>query len=119
MKYILAADDEPVNRLILEESLAKDFELIVVENGLECLNRIEDRCPDLLLLDLAMPVMDGMTVLKELRNNEKTRHLTIIVFSGFASETDIDEAMAAGATQYITKPFKPSKLLELVVSYLN
>lgn len=119
MKYILAADDEPVNRDIIEETLADDYEVVCVEDGQACLKSIEQRLPDLLLLDFAMPGMDGVAVCKQLRANDKSNELPIIILSGFASSGRIDEAMEAGATMYITKPFSPEELLSAVESVAN
>lgn len=118
MKYILAADDEEMNLDILEEILSDDYEVNFVENGRECLKSIEKRIPDLLLLDVAMPEMDGIEVCHELRKSEATKDLIIIVLSGFASESSINEAMNAGANKYITKPFLPNELLDIVSEYL-
>ena len=83
MKYILLVDDEPINIEIMEVILTDDYEIQSAENGVECLKSIDKRVPDLLLLDIAMPEMDGIEVCKALRSNEKTKKLPIIIVSGF------------------------------------
>lgn len=114
MKYILAADDEPINRLILEEALGYDYEVLCVENGLECLQQIKQRMPDLLLLDVAMPEMGGLEVCEKLRADEKTQNLPIVMLSGYASGEHIKKGLQAGANEYIGKPFDPDELMGIV-----
>ncbi|MDH5599681.1 MAG: response regulator [Gammaproteobacteria bacterium] len=114
MKYILAADDEPMNLEIMEIILRGNYEYHAVENGIECLKSIEKRIPDLLLLDLAMPGMDGLEVCKELRNNEKTKKLPIVMVSGCASKEYVSNGFKAGVNDYITKPFNPEQVLKVV-----
>lgn len=114
MRYILAADDEPANRDIIEEVLKDEYEVVCVEDGLQCIESITQRIPDLLLLDVAMPKMDGIEVCKTLRADEKTNQLPIILFSGFAAKEHIDKGMLAGADKYITKPYLPSQLRAII-----
>ena len=92
MDYILIADDELMNLEMLEIMLKDDYEIKCVENGIECIKSIDERIPDLLLLDFSMPEMDGIEVCKRLRNNENTKKLPIVFLSGFAS----DEHVKAG-----------------------
>ncbi|MDH5473356.1 MAG: response regulator [Gammaproteobacteria bacterium] len=119
MKYILAADDEPVNREIIEEILADDYEVVCVEDGLQCLQSIAKRVPDMLLLDVAMPVMDGFEVCKKLRSETSTRDLPIFMVSGFASTEHINKGLQAGANKYITKPFIPCDLLKALDDFFR
>lgn len=118
MKYILLVDDEAMNLDILEEILSDDYETKSVENGIECLKSIDERIPDLLLLDFAMPEMDGVEVCKRIRSNEATKDLPVVMLSGFASEEHIEKGNDAGVNEYITKPFYPSQILEVVERYL-
>jgi len=118
LKYILVADDEPVNQEIFEEILMDDFDVTIVENGEECLESIEDRIPDLLLLDVAMPKMNGLEVCRKLRANPKTKDLPVILVSAYASQADIDIGISAGANLYISKPFKIALLLDDINSLL-
>lgn len=118
MKYILLVDDEPINIEIMEVILTDDYEIQSAENGIECLKSIDKRVPDLLLLDIAMPEMDGIEVCKALRSNEKTKKLPIVIVSGFATEEYMTNAREAGANDYITKPYKPEKLLHVVEKYV-
>ena len=119
MKYILAADDEDINRDIIEEILEDDFEVKCVVDGAECLRSIEERIPDLLLLDVGMPGMDGIEVCKQLRSDEKTKNLPIFLLSGYAAKENINTGLEAGANKYISKPFSPMELLEAITDFLN
>lgn len=119
MRYILAADDENINRDIIEEILGDLYEIKSVVDGNECLESIEKRIPDLLLLDIGMPGMDGLEVCKVLRANEETRTLPIFLLSGYASKTDINTGLEAGANEYISKPFRPTELIDAIKKYLG
>ena len=119
MKYILVADDEPLNQCIFEEVLCEEFELGVVEDGVACLESIERRRPDLLLLDIAMPRMDGLEVCRRLREDEKTRQLPIILVSAHAASADRERGLAAGADDYLSKPFNIVTLYQRVHALLG
>ena len=118
MNYILIADDEPMNLEILKIMLMDDYEIKCVENGVECIKSIDERIPDLLLLDFSMPEMDGIEVCKILRSNEKTQNLPIIILSGFASEEHIKNGREAGVNDYVTKPFTQEEILKTVAEYI-
>lgn len=111
MKYILTADDEIVNQMIIEEMLEECCEVACVSNGAQCLQSIDARMPDLLLLDVSMPVMDGFEVCRQLRASDKTRALPIIMLSGHAHNEQIQKGLQAGANKYITKPFTHDELM--------
>ena len=108
-----------MNLEIMQMILEDDYELECVENGVECLKSIEKRIPDLLLLDFAMPEMDGLEVCKHLRSDEKTKDLPIVMVSGYASKKHISNGFKAGVNEYVTKPFKPEELLKVVELYLG
>lgn len=119
MKYILAADDEEINREILLEIIEDDYEVKCVVNGEDCLKSIEERMPDLLLLDVGMPGIDGIEVCKRLRLNEKSKALPIFLLSGYASKDNISTGLNAGANKYISKPFRPSELIAAIEDVLD
>ena len=114
MKYILAVDDEQLNLNIIDELLSDDYEVHTAIDGVECLKSIEKRIPDLLLLDVGMPKLNGLEVCKKLREQEKYKDLPIIFLSAFAAEEDMIAGINAGADKYISKPFKPIELLDIV-----
>lgn len=119
MKYILAADDEEINRDIINEILEDDFEVKCVVDGTECLSSIAERMPDLLLLDVGMPGMDGIEVCKSIRANEETKDLPIFLLSGYAAKENINVGLDAGANKYISKPFTPMELLDAIDEFFG
>jgi len=118
-KYILAADDEPMNTLILEELLEDDYELLCVENGAECVAAVKERHPDLVLLDINMPVMDGYQACKEIKAHEGCADLPIIMVSALASEKDVAKGLSCLADAYVTKPFNEEELMKEIKRFLN
>lgn len=119
MKYILVADDEEINRDLIVNILEDDYELSCVTDGIECLKSIEERLPDLLLLDVGMPNMDGIEVCKRLRAMEQTKNLPIYLVSGYAAQDNIEDGLNVGADKYITKPFTPRELLDLLRNFFS
>lgn len=119
MKYILVADDEDINRDIIVDILEDNYEIKCVADGIECLESIEERIPDLLLLDVGMPNMDGLEVCKRLRAMDKTKDLSIFLVSGYAANENVTAGLNSGADKYITKPFAPKELLRLIEVHFN
>ena len=117
--YILAADDEPMNQLILEEMFEGEYELICVDNGLECIESVKNRIPDLILMDINMPDMDGIEATKQIRTFEGCSDIPIIAVSSLASQSEIDHGYANGVSDYVTKPFNDDKLIAQVQGYLT
>ena len=118
MKYILAADDELVNQMIIEEMLDEQFEVACVDDGPSCLDSIAMRLPELLLLDVSMPNMDGFEVCRRLRSSPQTTTLPVIMLSGHAHNEQIQEGLKAGANRYLTKPFSRDELLNAIAETL-
>lgn len=117
--YILAADDEPINRMILEEMFEDHYELICVSNGLECIESVKNRIPDLILMDINMPDMDGLEATRQIRIFDGCSGVPIIAVSSLASQKEIEQGLAAGVSIYITKPFNDEELMAQVKSYLG
>ena len=117
--YILAADDEPMNLMILAELLEEQYELVCVDNGLECLESVRNRQPDLILMDINMPEMDGIEACRQIKLLKETASLPIIMVSALASGSEIEAGLAAGADAYISKPFNEDELLQIIQQYLS
>jgi len=111
---ILLVDDEQKNIKILLEILEFEEEYIVESalSGRECLELIPDFKPDILLLDIMMPDLNGYEVCKQIRNNSDYSSMKIMMLSGRAMQDEIDKGMAAGADLYISKPFSMTELLD-------
>jgi PleD family two-component response regulator len=108
---VLVADDDPNIIHIIRYSISNDqFEVLEVANGKEALEMVFTRSPDILILDIMMPEMDGYMVCKELKEHDSTRNLPIIILSAKTSVDDKLKAMGLGIDDYITKPFDPREL---------
>lgn len=112
--YILGVDDEAINRTILEEIFEDSYELICVNNGQECLDSVAQRKPDLILLDVNMPVMDGIETCKKLRTDPDNRLIPIVFVSALVSNEEKLRGYEAGADEYISKPFNTDELVTKV-----
>lgn len=107
---ILIVDDEPVNLIIMEDFFGKKYVLHTAANGEECLQQVEQVCPDLILLDVNMPKMSGLDVCKQLKDDFETAEIPIIFVSALSSSDDRLAGYIAGAEDYVTKPFDENEL---------
>jgi CheY-like chemotaxis protein len=117
---ILLADDDESDRLLFTEAFAElKIKTIVhtVNNGIQLMERLylkDLRLPNLIFLDLNMPVKNGMECLKEIRSDEKLKDISIAIYSTSDNEKDLEETFINGANVYITKPAKFEKLKEVL-----
>ncbi len=104
---ILLVDDSSMNRMMLSEILGADYRLLEVENGAECLKKMQEHAGDiaLVLLDINMPVMDGYEVLKAMNTNHSIEDVPVIMISSEDSEEAIRKAYELGASDYVNRPF--------------
>jgi phosphoserine phosphatase RsbU/P len=117
---ILIVDDEPFNIDYLEQELEEiDCQTITAVNGLEALNKVQAEAPDLILLDIMMPVMDGFEVLSRLKANPATRAIPVIVISASSDMKSVVKGIQMGAEDYLPKPFEPALLFARVSSSLE
>ena len=108
---ILIADDEVFNLDYLEQELEdSDFEIITAGNGLEALEQVRKQLPDLILLDIMMPFMDGFAVLRELKADPRLRDIPVIVISAMHDLSSVIAGIQQGAEDYLPKPFEPTLL---------
>lgn len=114
-KKILIVDDEPVLCLTVKDRLEfEGYEVIIAVDGKEGLDKARTEKPDLVLLDLMLPKIDGYKVCRMLKFDEKYKHIPIIIFTARAQESDEKMGMEVGADAYITKPFKPEVLISKI-----
>lgn len=119
MKKILLVDDEPDIVEFLQYNLQKEgFEVLVSYNGKEALREVE-KCPDLIILDIMMPGIDGYEVYNRIRSNEKFTSIPVIFLTAKSGETDEIKSLDIGASDYIQKPISPKKLIARVKSSLR
>ena len=118
-KRILVVEDQADNRRILRDMLGNaGYELIEAESGEEALTAVETRRPDLILMDIQLPVMDGYEATRRIRFNPELKSIPIIAVTSYALAGDEAKALAVGCTAYITKPFSPRALLAKVQEHL-
>lgn len=119
-KIILAVDDSLTVRKIVAMTLEKNgYKVMTAADGYEALSKLKETLPDLILLDITMPGMDGYQVCKQIRANKMTKHIPIVMLSGKDGFFDKVQGRLAGAAQYMTKPFEPDALLQNVKKHLK
>jgi CheY-like chemotaxis protein len=117
---VLVVDDVPLNVLLIKKMLSQyTFQLKTANSGQAALDIIAQSMPDLLLLDLMMPGIDGFEVIRRLRADEKTKKLPIIILSALNSEADIVKGFKLGANDFINKPIIMEKLISSVTTQIN
>ena len=118
MSKVLIVDDEPDVLLLLRVNLeAAGYQTVLAADGETALERIDDGEPDVVLLDIMMPVMDGWGVLRAL--SERDSGPRVVVVSAKSSDRDIVRALTSGALDYVTKPFDPDDLVEVVARMIS
>lgn len=120
MPKILIADDEPSLRLLVRATLSanKSFDLVEAFDGIEALNKAQEELPDLILLDVMMPGLSGFEVCERLKNDPKTKNITIIMLTAKGQQSDRDWAISVGTDYFLTKPFSPIELFNLIEKIL-
>ncbi len=119
-KKILVVDDSPTIRKLISGKLEKcGHDVYCSSDGIEAIARLEEFCPDLVLLDINMPRMDGYQVCKLIRSGDKTKDIPVVMISGKDGFFDKVRGRMAGTSGYITKPFGPETLMKVVESYLQ
>lgn len=109
-RIILSIDDSPINNKLIEAYFRKDYTIISKDGGLEALKWLEDNIPDVILLDVMMPVMDGMDVLEKLQENERLRDIPVIMVTAKTEMETIKAALTKGALDYVKKPIDFTEL---------
>ncbi len=119
-KKILAVDDERhIVRLVQVNLQRAGYEVVTAYDGKEALEKVESERPDLVVLDVMMPYMDGFSVLQELRKNPVTRDIPVIMLTAKAQDADVFRGWSSGVDCYLTKPFNPLELISFVKRILS
>lgn len=111
MKKILLVEDNELNMELAIQVLEDDYEVITATDGEQAIAAVAEHSPDLVLMDLSMPVLDGWAATERLRADDKTRDLPIIALSAHAIAGEIERAKAAGCDDFVTKPLDDEELL--------
>jgi two-component system cell cycle response regulator DivK len=118
-KRILVVEDQEDNRQILRDLLASaDFEMDEAENGQEALEVLAKQRPDLILMDIQLPIMDGYECTRRIKADPNLKDIPIIVVTSYALSGDEGKARAAGCDAYVTKPYSPRQLLAKIREFL-
>jgi len=117
---ILVVDDDRVIQQLIEVNLELEgYEVVKASNGEEALAMFASERPDLVILDVMMPKLNGKDVCRKLKSDPETAKTPIIFLSARAQEIDVEAGLELGADAYVTKPFDPSTLLDTVSSLLG
>jgi CheY-like chemotaxis protein len=114
-KRILICDDDPVILRLLEVNLELEgYEVLSAHNGEEAVEIASAEKPDLVILDIMMPKLDGYQTAERLKSQDDTKEIPVVFVSAKAQLSDIEKGKSYGVADYLTKPFDPSDLLEIV-----
>jgi len=116
---VLVADDDAINREVLGDLLKPEYTVLLARNGAQTLERALRHLPDLILLDVMMPDMDGYEVLRRLRADPQTAHISVIFISGLDRPEDEANGLKMGASDYIVKPFNQTVVMARVALHLK
>ena len=117
---VLIVDDEPFNIDVLEQALdGSNYQVITASNGQEAWAKIQSEQPDLILLDLMMPVMDGFTVLAKVKEDPTLRDTPIIIVSAENDSKSVVKGIKQGAEDYLTKPVNTAQFVKKVKDFLG
>ena len=120
LSRILIVDDERFNLKVLTEFLHEDYKIMAAKTGEQALKAVQgSSLPDLILLDIMMPGIDGYEVCKKIKQDEKTRHIPIIFVTAVSEAMDAAKAFEIGAVDYITKPFNPVTVKARVKTHIQ
>jgi|SRR5579862_7833914 len=120
MRKILLVEDNEMNRDMLSRRLVrKGFEVVLAVDGQSGVEMAQDQLPDLVLMDMSLPVLDGWEATRRLKSASATRHIPVIALTAHAMSSDRDRALEAGCDDYDTKPIELPRLLGKIESLLG
>jgi len=120
--YVLVVEDDPAQQRLMQEALketGRDVKLVAATSGAEAMALMQRERPNLILLDLSLPAMDGREVLKALKRDSRLNYIPIVVFTASSAEHDIVSAYSAGANCYLQKPPDFPELVRCMSALLN
>jgi DNA-binding response OmpR family regulator len=117
---LLVEDDVFVSDIYQMKISSEGFEVILAENGLEAIKKLENKIPDLILLDIIMPYMDGTETLKKIKSEKKWEKIPVILLTNLSEKEKVEEALKMGADDYLIKShFTPSEVISKIKEVLN
>ena len=118
MKKILIVEDNELNLDLLTQLLEDDYELVTTDNGATGVEMAQQERPDLILMDMSLPVMDGWEATRRLKADGNVKHIPIIALTAHAMSSDEEKALAAGCDGYLAKPLDEDLLFEKLGQFL-
>ncbi|MEA2452906.1 MAG: hypothetical protein QOG04_1616 [Actinomycetota bacterium] len=119
-KRILIADDDPVILRLIQVNLELEgYQVLLANNGQEAVDLATAENPDLVILDIMMPRLDGYQACEQLKASDVTKEIPVIFLSAKAQQGDIEKGQSYGVAAYLTKPFDPTELLEVVEQHVS
>lgn len=118
VRVLVADDDEDIRDLVRFKLSQAGFDVLAVDDGAAALAAIEESPPDVAVLDVMMPGLSGIDVLRRVRDDERIRGTRIVLLTARSRDADVDAGFAAGADDYLVKPFSPRELLHRVNTVL-
>ncbi len=116
---VLVVEDDDATRQLLKEYIANaNLNIIEAQNGIEALNKLKVIRPDVILTDIKMPLMDGHQLIRKIRNDDRLKHIPIVVISANALTSEKQQTMALGVDKYLCKPISREAVLDVLVEYL-
>ncbi|WP_246267460.1 response regulator transcription factor [Nonomuraea typhae] len=113
-RVLVVDDDEVIRQLIAVNLTLEGFEVETATDGEDCLERVRDVMPDVVTLDVMMPCLDGWVTAHRLRSEEETSHIKVVLITARAQEDDRRRGLGIGVDAYLTKPFDPAELIQVV-----
>ncbi|WP_189245857.1 response regulator transcription factor [Streptosporangium pseudovulgare] len=113
-KVLVVDDDEVIRQLIAVNLTLEGFQVETAFDGQDCLDKVRDVMPDVITLDVMMPRLDGWMTATKLRRNEGTSHIRVVLITARAQEDDKRRGFGIGVDAYLTKPFDPAELIQVV-----
>jgi len=116
---VFAEDDRDIARLVRFKLEREEFKVTYFPDGEGVVDAISQTMPDIVLLDIMMPVQDGISILKEMKGNPETAPIPVVILSAKGQEKDVVKGLELGASDYIAKPFAPSELIARIKRILS
>ena len=118
-KKVLIVDDEPNVRRLSRKILSNTFDVVEAEDGKQAIEIANNQKPDVILMDMMMPKMDGLTACHAIKKDPTTKSIPVIMVTAIGFELNIKLSQQMGATGYVTKPFTPKDLLDKIAQVLQ
>lgn len=119
-KIMIIEDDSFVMDIYQTKLSQAGYEIIEAVNGIDAIKKLEKETPDLLLLDIVMPYVDGLEVLKKVKEDERLKNIPVILLTNLSQKEEVDKGLELGANDYLIKShFTPSEVLEKIEIYLT